>query len=154
MNNEELHAFISYMGKEHVSLVTNGLIPDEPLSEVFPGSNTIYFEPAPGVSMTFSPDGKVFEKLFLILKKNVPSDPEYQGELPPQVYSVMSQQQVREAFGTPAESHGPPSPPILARQCGGWDIYPYNGQRFPGIDLVFSYNAEMQVTHLVFKRHI
>lgn len=152
MNVDEFEKTIDFLGKSHPDLLTHGVISDEPLLEIFPGADTIFLEPEDGVELTFSSEGEVFIKLFIILKTVTPSMIEYKGDLPGNLTRKMNQAFVRELFGEPKTSHGPVRLPQPTGWTGGWDTYDYDKQRFPGVELIFKYTAEMDVNTLVFKK--
>lgn len=154
MKAEEIEKIIRFLGHSRIDLLAGGVIPDEPLLQIFPGSENLYFEPEDGVEMTFSPEGEVFMKLFFMLKETTPSTLEYEGLLPGKLRKDMSQDWVRETFGAPKENHGPVRLPHPIGWTGGWDIYDFNGSQFPEVELVFKYTSEMKVETLVFKKKI
>ena len=151
MKSEDLVSIITSLGKSHSELIAMGIVPNVLPSELFPGSETIYFELQDGVSMSFSPEGLVFIKLFLTLRKSVPSAVEYSGELPGRLVMEMNQEWVRNVFGTPKSTHGPVKLPQPIGLTGGWDIYPFDTSLLPGVDLVFKYTGDGWVKHLVFE---
>lgn len=154
MKAEVIEKVIRFLGRPHIDLLAGGVIPDEPLLQIFPGSEHVYFEPEDGVEMTFSSEESVFIKLFILLKETTPSTLEYEGELPGKLQKNMDQNWVREVFGVPEETHGPVKLPQPTGWTGGWDTYDYDSSLFPGITLVFKYSAEMKVEALVFKKKI
>lgn len=152
MKADEIENVIRFLGHSHVDLLAGGVIPDEPLLQIFPGSESVYFEPEEGIEMTFSPEESLFIKLFILLRETTPSTLEYEGELPGKLQKDMSQDWVGEVFGVPEETHGPVRLPQPTGWTGGWDIYDYDSSLFPGTVLVFKYSAEMKVETLVFKK--
>lgn len=154
MKTEEIEKIIRFLGSSHLDLLAGGVIPDEPLLQIFPESEDVYFEPEEGVEMTFSSEENVFIKLFILLKETTPSTLEYEGELPGKLQKHMDQNWVREVFGVPKETHGPVRLPQPTGWTGGWDTYDYDSSLFPEITLVFKYSAEMKVVTLVFKKNI
>ncbi|WP_175653061.1 DUF6392 family protein [Pseudomonas sp. Marseille-P9899] len=151
MKIAELEALIGYLGKSHADLIAMSVVPDAPLLQIFPESEIFFFEPEEGVEMSFSPDGKIFTRLFVTLKETTPSTTEYEGELPSGLAMDMDKTTVQEFFGVPKSSHDPVRLPKPTGWTGGWDTYNYDGHKFPGIELIFKYRADMVVETLVFK---
>ncbi len=151
MKIAELETLIGHLGKSHADLIALGAVPDAPLLQVFPESEIFFFEPEEGVEMSFSPGDKIFTRLFITLKETTPSTIEYEGELPAGLTMDMNKTMAHEIFGAPKSTHSPVKLPKPTGWTGGWDIYNYDGNKFPGVELIFKYRADMVVETLVFK---
>lgn len=151
MKISELETLIGRLGKSHSDLIAMNAVPDTPLLQIFPESEIFFFEPEEGVGMTFSPEEKIFIRLFITLKETTPSTIAYEGELPSRLAMDMNKTTVHEVFGVPKSSHGPVKLPQPTGWTGGWDIYDFDLDNFPGVDLIFKYRADMAVVGLVFR---
>lgn len=151
MKLPELEALIGLLGKSHVDLIAMNVVPDAPLFQIFPESEIFFFEPEEGIGMNFSPEEKIYTRLFITLKESTPSTIEYEGELPSRLAMDMDKTSVHEAFGVPKSSHGPVKLPNPVGWTGGWDIYDFDLDNFPHVDLIFNYRADTMVQNLVFE---
>lgn len=151
MRVSEFEMLIGLLGKSHGDLIAMNVLPDAPLLQIFPESEIFFFEPEEGIGMTFSPEEKKFTRLFVTLKETTPSTIEYEGELPSRLTMDMDKAKVHEVFGVPKSVHGPVKLPNPTGWTGGWDIYDYDDHKFPGVELIFKYRADMAVVGLVFR---
>ncbi len=150
MKISELETLIGLLGKSHVDLIAMNVVPDAPLLQIFPESEIFFFEPEEGVGMTFSPEEKIFTRLFITLKETTPSTIEYEGELPNRLLMNMDKATVHKLFGVPKSSHGPVKLPQTG-WTGGWDLYDFDLEKFPYVDLTFKYLADSTVQNLIFE---
>ncbi len=151
MDAKSIENWIKNLGQPYDALILKGLIPNQPLQELYEGRDWLYIEPAPGLELSFWAQTKRLETLHVVLLKSkiIKGMSEYMGELPEPFLSVMSQSNVRAIFGEPMESKGPIKLP-LNTMIGGWDAYWLNPSTHPKIKLIFTYAETMQVKTLSF----
>lgn len=150
MDAKTIEHWIKSLGRRYDVLVAEGVIPNQPLQELYPGRDLLDIIIAPGLSMSFWAETKRFETLFITLLKTTPSTTEYKGELPKPFAPVMSQSEVRANFGEPMASKGPVKMPQPMGMTGGWDAYWLDPVTHPNIKVVFQYTATLTVNTLVF----
>lgn len=150
MDAATIERWIKSLGRPYGALTADGVIPNQPLQELYEGRDRLHIEPEPGLSLSFWAETKRLETLFITLVKTTPSTLEYKGELPKPFISTMTQSGVRSNFGEPMESKGPVKMPQPMGMTGGWDAYQLDSVTHPNIKLVFKYTTTMQVKTLVF----
>ncbi len=149
MDAKIIESWIKNLGQPYGTLVAKGLIPNQPLQELYKGRDWLDIEPAPGLELSFWAETKRFERLFITLLSTVEGTTEYKGELPKPFAPVMSQSGVRAIFGEPMESQGPTKLP-LNTMVGGFDAYRLDPATHPNMKVSFQYTITMQVKTLVF----
>lgn len=149
MDAKIIESWIKNLGQTYDTLVAKGLIPNQPLQELYKGRDWLDIEPAPGLELSFWAETRRFERLFITLISTVEDAPEYKGELPKPFVSAMSQAEVRANFGEPMESQGPTKLP-LNTMVGGFDAYTLDPATHPNMKVSFQYTITMQVKTLVF----
>jgi hypothetical protein len=150
MRVAELEVLIERMGCQHEILVSEGILPDQSLTEMFEGDDRLGLETEPGIEMEFWRETRRLETLFVTLIRTTPSTKEYKGELPALYMAQMTQSDVHAIFGKPMASRGPTKMPVPIGMTGGWDSYPLDPERYPGKKVIFQYTQDMRVKTLVF----
>lgn len=150
MDAKTIERWIKSLGRSYDALVADGVIPNQPLQELYEGRDRLHIEPEPGLALSFWAGTKRLETLFITLVKTTPSTIEYKGELPKPFISAMTKSGVHSNFGEPMESKGPVKMPQPMGMTGGWDSYRLDPVTHPNIKLIFKYTATMQVKTLVF----
>ncbi|MGX5221225.1 DUF6392 family protein [Pseudomonas segetis] len=150
MDAKTIEHWINSLGRSYDALVAEGVIPNQPLQELYPGRDLLDIIIAPGLSMSFWAETKCFETLFITLLKTTPSTVEYKGELPKPFVSTMTQSEVRTNFGEPMASKGPVKMPQPMGMTGGWDSYQLDPVTHPNTKVVFHYTAALSVSTLIF----
>ena len=150
MNAKTIEGWIRSLGRRYDVLIAEGLIPNQPLQELYEGRDRLYLEPALGLSLSFWAETKRLETLFIALLKSTPSTVEYKGELPRPLASTMTKSDIRSHFGVPIESGAPVKMPQPGGMTGGWDAYHLDPSTHPNIKLVCKYSSTFQVKALVF----
>ncbi len=150
MKANEFDEVISLLGATHQELVDKGLPAESPFLEIYPECDDVYLRAEDGISLTFTDEGKVFKQLHISLSPVVETAKEYKGELPDIFFRGMNQEDVHDIFGEPVKSQPPLKLPLPIGQTGGWDVYVYDAQVFPGVMLEFQYAADMEVSTIVF----
>ncbi|MHC8401268.1 DUF6392 family protein [Pseudomonas sp. MDT1-17] len=150
MNTMNVEKWMDNLGETHDNLVALGIVPTEPLKELYPGRDHLHINPELGIALSFQAETKQFESLFVTLIKTTPSTSKYEGQLPLPYMSKMNQSDVHAVFGDPMESRGPIKMPEPMGQTGGWESYPLDPLIYPGKKVVFQYTASMEVKTLVF----
>jgi len=150
MDAAKVVELIEGVGCTHESLLASGVIPDQPLAELYPDCDRLDLEMENGIALTFWYETKVLDSFFVTLMKTTPSTLKYEGELPEPYKLVMTQSDVHRLFGEPMESRGPIKMPQPMGQTGGWESYPLDPAVYPGKKVVFQYTAAMEVKTLVF----
>lgn len=151
MSAVKINQWINSLGQDYTAFLAAGLIPNQPLIELFPGADDLYLEPEPGLYMRFLATTKYYKSLSITLRNTTPLDIIYEGELPKPYTKYMSQDNVRALFGEPLESSGPIRMPEPLGQTGGWEAYHLDTDTYPNIKVLFQYNESMQVDTLVFR---
>ncbi|MBC3376315.1 hypothetical protein HU762_20450 [Pseudomonas sp. SWRI92] len=150
MKSFELEVLIERVGSQHDVLVSEGILPDQPLAEIFEGDDQLWLVPESGIELDFWRETRRFETLFVTLIRTTPSTSKYQGELPAPYMPEMTQSDVHAIFGEPMESKGPIKMPVPIGMTGGWDSYPLDPELYPDKKVVFQYTQDMRVKTLVF----
>jgi hypothetical protein len=150
MSASKIEGWIKSLGQTHEYLLSESLIPDGELVEVFPGDDEVYLQPQKGVSMTFWDESRRLESFVITLVKIFPDEPEYKGELPAPYSSNMNKIAVRDFFGVPSNSSGPAKVPSPIGWTGGWDCYPLDQSLYPNVEVVFHYLPTAQVDYIAF----
>ncbi|WP_339492143.1 DUF6392 family protein [Pseudomonas sp. EA_15y_Pfl2_R67] len=146
----ELEVLVERIGSQHEVLVSEGILPDQPLTEMYEGRDRLEFGPEPGIELEFWRETRRFETLFVTLIRTIPSMSKYEGELPIPYMLEMTQSDVHAIFGEPMASKGPIKMPVPIGMTGGWDSYPLDPELYPGKKVVFQYTQDMRVKTLVF----
>ncbi|WP_443190826.1 DUF6392 family protein [Pseudomonas indica] len=149
MDAATITRWIKNLGRPYDTLVTEGIIPNLPLQELYKGRDWLDIEPASGLELSFRAKTKHLETLFVILAKTVDGQSVYRGELPLPFALKMDQASVRATFGPPMESKGPIKLPLNTK-TGGWDAYRLDSAMHPNAKLIFKYAENMAVNTLVF----
>ncbi|AKV09339.1 MULTISPECIES: DUF6392 family protein [Pseudomonas] len=150
MTNTNIEAWIDNLGQSYNDLIALGIVPDQPLKELYPGRDKLHLNPEVGIALSFWAESKQLETVFVTLIKTTPSTVEYKGELPTPYKLALTQSDVHALFGEPMESRGPIKMPQPMGQTGGWEAYPLDPAVHPGKKVVFQYTAAMEVKTLVF----
>jgi hypothetical protein len=150
MSASKIEGWIKSLGQTHEYLLSESLIPDDELVEVFPGDDQVYLQPLEGISMTFWDESGRLEYFVITLVKVFPDEPEYKGALPPPYSSNMDKIKVRDLFGVPSGSSGPARVPNPIGWSGGWDSYPLDQSLYPNVKVVFHYLPTDQVDTIAF----
>ncbi|AZE70138.1 MULTISPECIES: DUF6392 family protein [Pseudomonas] len=150
MNAKTIEGWIRSLGRRYDVLIAEGLIPNQPLQELYEGRDRLHLEPALGLSLSFWAETKRLETLFITLIKSTPSTVEYKGELPKPLASTMTKSDIRSHFGVPIESSAPVKMPQPVGMTGGWDAYRLDPSTYPNIKLICKYSPTFQVKALVF----
>jgi archaellum component FlaF (FlaF/FlaG flagellin family) len=82
MNASKIESCIKSLGQTHENLLSELLVSDGELVELFPGDDQVYLQPEKGISMTFRDDDAKFESFCITLVKVVPEEQEYSRDLP------------------------------------------------------------------------
>ncbi|UVL81918.1 DUF6392 family protein [Pseudomonas sp. B21-028] len=150
MKDFELEALIGRIGSQYNILVREGVLSDQPLTEMFEEDDRLGLEPEPGLELEFWRETGKLETLFITLMRTTPSTKEYKGELPAPYVSKMTQSDVHAIFGKPMASRGPTKMPLPIGGTGGWESYLLNPKLYPDKKVVFQYTQDMRVETLVF----
>jgi hypothetical protein len=149
MEAATIERWIKNLGRGYDELVSRGVIPNQPLTELYKGRDWLTLKAGAGLELSFWADTKRFERLFITLLSTVEGTTEYKGELPQPFAPVMSQPGVRATFGEPMESQGLTKLP-LNTMVGGFDAYRLDPDTHPNMRVSFQYTTNMQVKTLVF----
>lgn len=149
MDSTTIALWIKSLGRPYEFLVSEGIIPNIPLRELYKGRDWLDIEPEDGIELSFSAESKCLETLYIILVPAVEEQAVYRGELPKPLALSMSQADVKASFGVPSKSKGPTKLP-LNRKTGGWDAYELEISVCPNAKLIFKYAESRQVNTLVF----
>lgn len=149
MDAKTIERWIKSLGLPYSTLIARGIIPDQPLTELYSGRDWLTMKPENGVELSFRADTRCFERLFITLIRTVDDQTVYHGELTQHMAPMMTQSGVRTTFGTPSETGGPRRIPILG-MVGGHDAYPLETAMNPHGRIVFQYAADMRVKTLLF----
>lgn len=150
MNSAIIESWIKNIGRPYDALVSEGVIPNQPLTELYPGRDWLTLDVENGVELSFWAENKCFESLYFALLESTPGVIVYEGELPKPFARVMTQSGVHATFGKPNESKGPIKMPKPIGMTGGWDAYILDPVSHPNVKVVFQYAASMAVKTLVF----
>ena len=150
MNAKTIDGWIKSLGRHYEVLINEGLIPNQPLRELYEGRDRLYLEPTLGLSLSFWAETKRLETLFITLIKSTPSTVEYKGDLPNPLTSTMTKSDIRSHFGAPIEWSDPVKMPQPVGMTGGWDAYRLDPSTYPNIKLICKYNSTFQIKTLVF----
>ncbi|MBC3411128.1 hypothetical protein HU720_07410 [Pseudomonas sp. SWRI51] len=143
--NIELNAYLEHLGKTHVELIEHGVLDDSRLIEVYPGSLTLYRQPQAGLDLAFLAETKQLESVMYTLRKLVPEDVLFTGNLPEPYASCKKLDDVRDRFGAPHVSKGPLRLPDPLGEVGGWDGYTMTCEGREHLRVVFKYDADLTV---------
>lgn len=151
MNSLEIEAIIKNLGSTHQALITNNIVADTPVFDIFEGSLQQYTNPAKGVSLTLLSASGIVEKLSISLMHEDDDEESeiFDGTLPER-YTGRTQAQTWEKLGPPQESKGFHRLPYPLSPVGGWDKYELDAGGPPSKYLYVTYNTEMMVSHLTF----
>lgn len=149
MDAATLTSWIKNLGNPHERLVAAGVIPDQPLTELYKGRDWLTLNVGEGVELSFLAENKVLETIYITLIHTVEGQTVFQGELPKPFELRMDQARVRENFGSPIESKGPMRLPNLP-PMGGIDTYSIDVQTHSSARVIFQYTADLKVDTLIF----
>lgn len=144
-----IERWIKSIGRSYDVLIAEGVIPNQPLTELYKGRDWLTLKPGGGLELSFWTETKSLETFHIVLLKTMEGMTEYKGELPKPFAEVMFQSGVRATFGQPMESQGPTKLP-LNTMIGGWDAYRLDPAAYPNTKLIFIYAETMQVKTLTF----
>lgn len=122
MGLSKIEIFFNALGKTYNELVGSGLIPDEPLLELYPGRDVLHMNIETGLSMSFWADSQVFKAFHIALV----GDEIYGGSLPAPLMEATTKELMRAALGHPDESVGEIKLPSPIGQIGGRDMFFYH----------------------------
>jgi hypothetical protein len=149
MDAKTIERWIKSIGRPYDALVAEGVIPNQPLTELYKGRDWLTVKPGNGLELSFWAENRCLETFHIVLLKTMEGMTEYKGELPKPFVPVMAQSGVRTTFGEPMESKGPTKLP-LNTMIGGWDAYRLDPATHPNTKLIFTYAETMQVKTLTF----
>lgn len=150
MNIIQLKNYLDNLGRPFDELVAERTLPSGPILEPFPGSLSIYVEPAPGLCASIWAETRLFES-FMILKVERFSDaPIYADVLPEPYASCTSRESALKIFGEPMLSKGPFKMPIVLQELGGWDKFALTSMGYPELAIVVDYDVQLNVTGFAF----
>jgi len=149
MNASMIILLIKNLGRPYESLISEGVIPNIPLRELYEGRDWLDIEPEDGVELSFATDSRCLETLYVILAQTVEGQPVYRGKLPSPLALSMNKADIQELFGMPLESKGPTELP-LNRKTGGWDAYKLDSTIHSRAKMIFKYAQDYKVNTLVF----
>lgn len=150
MDAVTIERWINHLGRFYEELITDRIIPDFPLTELYKGRDWLSLKkPASGLELSFWADTKRYERLFITLRSTLEGTTEYKGELPKPFALLTSKSEVRSVFGAPMESQGLTNLP-LNTVLGGFDTYSLDQINYPNLKVSFQYTSSMQVKTLVF----
>jgi hypothetical protein len=149
MDAQTITHWVKNLGRHYEILVTEGAIPDAPLSELYTGRDWLTLKPGKGLELLFWAQTKRLETLNIVLLTTMEGMTSYEGELPEPFLPVMDQSSVRAAFGPPMASKGFTRLP-LNTAIGGWDAYLLDPGMAPNTKLILTYADTMQVKTLTF----
>ncbi|KAA0982635.1 hypothetical protein FQ192_30990 [Pseudomonas sp. ANT_J12] len=138
------------IGKSHSILVVESVIPNKSLQFQFKGDDEPYMSIEDGLSLGFS-EGKILQHVYVTLLKTVEGTKEYKGPLPEPLIKHINQSWVRERFGTPVDSRGPVTLPVLGKK-GGWDAYSLDPEVYGSVRMIFQYTESLSVNVIHFKQ--
>ncbi|PAU53186.1 hypothetical protein BZL41_23765 [Pseudomonas sp. PIC25] len=150
MDAATIEHWIKNLGRSYDALVADGVVPSQPLQELYEGRERVCIEPEPGLELSFWAETRRFETLFITLFKTTPSTVEYKGELPKPFSPVMAKTGVHATFGEPMASKGPVKMPQPMGMTGGWDAYRLDPGTYPNTKVIFKYTSALMVDTLVF----
>lgn len=149
MDGRTIENWIKSLGRHYDVLVAEGAIPNQPLSELYQGRDSLTLKPGAGLELSFSAQTKNLQALHIILLETMKGMTSYAGELHKPFSLVMNQSGVRGIFGAPLESRGVTRLP-LNTAIGGWDSYRLDSRAHPNANLIFTYSESLQVKTLTF----
>ncbi|BBN55246.1 hypothetical protein TRE132_33710 [Pseudomonas chlororaphis subsp. aurantiaca] len=153
--NEEMNAvmidkLVKNLGRTYPEMIASGMyLPGGPPTGIFEDSDTLSMAPESGLEMGFWASNLRFEIFFISLLESFEGASTYAGGLPYKLETRMSQQWVRSRFGEPFASRAPFKMPIRG-MTGGSDTYRISSMP-KETQVVFKYNAEMEVEDVVFE---
>jgi hypothetical protein len=150
MSASKIESWIKSLGRTHEYLLSESLVSDDELVELFSGDDQVYLQPEKGISMTFRDEDGRFESFCITLIKVFPEEREYHGDLPDPYTLNMNKPSVHRIFGTPSESSGPAKMPFPIGLTGGWDAYPLDQTLYPNAKVTFHYLESEQVDYIAF----
>jgi hypothetical protein len=150
MSASNIENWIRNLGQTHEYLLSESLIPDDEVVEVFPDDDEVYLQPQKGICMTFRDKDGRFESFVITLVKMFPDEPEYRGDLPTPYSLNMDKTTVHDLFGAPSHSSGPAKVPSPDGWTGGWDSYQLDQSVYPNVEVVFHYLKTTQVDYIAF----
>lgn len=150
MSEFKLDDWLKNLGQSQDTLISRGMISNEPLIELYPGTDTLHLEPEVGIDFGFWAETKILEVICITLHKITPSEVVFTGRLPAPYESLKSQELVREYFGQPSETKGPMRLPLPLGEVGGWDLYKLESKGYSNVRVVFKYTVELKVKGLAF----
>ena len=150
MSIPKIESWIKSLGQKYESLIAQGIITDQPLTELYKGRERLNLKPEEGINLSFWAESKCLETLSITLIKTTPSTVEYKGELPSPYTLKMTQSDVRTLFGEPMESKSPIKMPQPMGQTGGWEAHRLDPTLYPNTKVRFSFTTSMQVDTLTF----
>lgn len=150
MSTAKIEMLVSCLGQTHETMISKGIIPSQPLSELYKGRERLALRAMDGIELSFFADSRVLERVLITLDASMPDLDVYNGELPKPFANPMTQASVRANFGNPAESKGPMKMPKPLGQTGGWDAYLLDTDSGKKTKVYFSYSAPLMVQTLAF----
>jgi hypothetical protein len=149
MKAKKIELWIKSLGLPYSTLISEGIISDQPLTELYKGRDWLTLKPDSGVELSFSAQTRRFERLFITLIQTVEDQTVYRGALPYPMASKMTQSDVHAAFGPPSQTSEPRKIPTIGI-VGGHDAYPLDTSIHPSGQVMFQYTADLQVKTLFF----
>ncbi len=137
MKRVELEELIRSIGSSHETLISRGLLPDWPLSEMYEGRDRLGFKPELGINMDFWRVTKNL-KPFSLRSENHTFNICISGRASRPYVREMTKTDVHAIFGEPMISKGPIKMPLPIGQTGGWESYQLDPERYLGKRLYFN----------------
>lgn len=150
MTAATIERWIKNLGRTYESLISEGIIPNQPLDELYAGRDRLTLNIQAGVEMHFYAKTRRLEAILLTLLEPLPGGPVYKGELPSPLQPEMTRDRARATFGEPMASRGTMKMPGPMGRVGGWDSYRLDPAIHPNALFKFQYTAEMRVKAVVF----
>lgn len=153
MNANQITKLINSLGMAHDRLVKEGTIPDEPLSFLFEGEETLGLDLEPGLELVFGSDSLRLEEItFYFTDGSIThAAPMYLiDKLPIPYDKALNQELVHRAFGQPVSSSEPFTVKGTLYRIGASDRYQVEPSLHPNSWVEFHYTRELEVERIGF----
>jgi hypothetical protein len=148
MNNNDLVNLIRKMGTSHQELVSEKLIPNTELKQLYEDEDTLEIEIAPGVELAFWSESLCLEMITFNFERALNKEnPEFMEMLPHPLNKLKSQSDVHLELGKPMISKTQLE--LSAINLYGWEIYQLDTNLHPEATLDIQYNKHMHIQNLI-----
>ena len=148
MNDNDLIKIIKKLGNPHQELISEKLIPDTELEQLYEDEDTLEIEVAAGVELAFWSESLCLEMITLNFERALDKDnPDFMQNLPAPLNKLRSQSDVHLELGKPMISKTQLE--LSAINLYGWEIYQLDTELHPEATLDIQYNKHMRIQALV-----